>query len=323
MKECPNCKTKLEDDELFCHECGTKQIDVVIQNEEPTTPKEKKCIYCGEAIEEDSVFCPYCGISQILKEDEKSETEKKPNSEEKLKYKEEDPMSEEKENPKETPFQVHTEEQQTTYEWDDDDDEKSKKWILWVIILAVGGAWYYFSQYDSSSDNEQVMAETVDSFTLYTISIKKTDKTNENEVVDSTSARGFIENFYKSEYLDEGFIESNVTANVLNKLKHDYNYECEEGNCLATWVFDAYPTGEDLQLEEGPIISDTSVDGKFKVDFKYSDNNGERKRYYTNTVFLTVIKIDGIFQISDYKVVYQNKTSTGTEEYDSSSNDEI
>ena len=25
MKECPNCKTVLEDDEIFCHECGAKQ----------------------------------------------------------------------------------------------------------------------------------------------------------------------------------------------------------------------------------------------------------------------------------------------------------
>ena len=31
MKKCPNCKTMLEDDEMFCHECGAKQEKMVTE----------------------------------------------------------------------------------------------------------------------------------------------------------------------------------------------------------------------------------------------------------------------------------------------------
>ena len=46
MKRCINCKTVLEDDELFCHECGAKQEieESAVPNEE-ATPMEKKCIH--------------------------------------------------------------------------------------------------------------------------------------------------------------------------------------------------------------------------------------------------------------------------------------
>ena len=70
MKECINCKTQLEDDELFCHECGTKQE--LNETESQAEVKEdiplKKCPQCGKEIEDDSDFCPYCG-SKINSQD--------------------------------------------------------------------------------------------------------------------------------------------------------------------------------------------------------------------------------------------------------------
>ena len=53
MKECPKCKELIDDDALFCPNCGTK-----IGN-------TKTCIKCGKEIEADSAFCPHCGASQI------------------------------------------------------------------------------------------------------------------------------------------------------------------------------------------------------------------------------------------------------------------
>lgn len=49
-KQCTNCGTVLEDDALFCSECGTKQ-----------GPLQKKCPNCGADIKEGAKFCMSCG----------------------------------------------------------------------------------------------------------------------------------------------------------------------------------------------------------------------------------------------------------------------
>lgn len=173
----------------------------------------------------------------------------------------------------------------------------SKKWIwiLLVLLLAGTGAWYFFSQNDYSLDRAGTMAEAVDSDSIAVVP--------EDELIEeNTGAHYFLEQFYKK-YGDETYLLAHITANVKNKLRNDYDYDCPSNDCLAAWVFTAYPAGADLELEEGPIISETDIDGKFKVDFKYSGYNGEQKYYHTNTVFLTISEIDGNYMISDYEVL--------------------
>lgn len=86
MKECPNCKTMLEDDVLYCHECGTKQeIEKSTVQDESSSSSGKKCSQCGELIEENSDFCPYCGKKQIKEEVKNVEETKYNTEEEKLK----------------------------------------------------------------------------------------------------------------------------------------------------------------------------------------------------------------------------------------------
>lgn len=49
-KKCKNCGTMLDDDALFCSECGTKQ-----------DPAEKKCKNCGTVLPAGAKFCMNCG----------------------------------------------------------------------------------------------------------------------------------------------------------------------------------------------------------------------------------------------------------------------
>lgn len=49
-KKCTNCGTVLDDDALFCTECGSKQ-----------EPAEKKCKNCGTVLPEGAKFCMNCG----------------------------------------------------------------------------------------------------------------------------------------------------------------------------------------------------------------------------------------------------------------------
>ena len=66
MKKCQNCGAEMEQDALFCHECGAKQEieDAEVKLEEPTV-EEKFCVHCRKAIEADSMFCPYCGTKVV------------------------------------------------------------------------------------------------------------------------------------------------------------------------------------------------------------------------------------------------------------------
>ena len=299
MKKCPSCNAIMEDDALFCGECGTKfeVEEVADQVEETTAPQEKKCIHCGETIEEDSAFCPYCGKPQVMEEVKEPEAEKDPVAEEKTEPKqEENPAQEEKNGPKEASIQEKSKEQ-TTYEWEE--EKKSKKWI-WILLaalLAGAGAWYFFSQNNYPSESEQTMAEAVD-----TDSIEEPDEIDEHDDVPA-SPLAFLEQFYKDDYEKEDYIKQHVTANVINKLKRDYEYECPSGDCLATWVFTAYPPGSDLYLEEGPIITESKEEGKYSVYYSYYSQGQSGRIYKPRGLLVSVTQIDGKYLISDYELV--------------------
>ncbi len=49
-KKCKNCGTMLDEDALFCSECGTRQ-----------EPAEKKCKNCGTVLTAGAKFCMNCG----------------------------------------------------------------------------------------------------------------------------------------------------------------------------------------------------------------------------------------------------------------------
>ncbi len=50
MRTCSNCGAPLDNDALFCTECGTK-----------AAPMGMQCPNCGAGIENNSAFCPECG----------------------------------------------------------------------------------------------------------------------------------------------------------------------------------------------------------------------------------------------------------------------
>jgi rubrerythrin len=78
-KTCPNCKSEMEINIMFCPKCGVKQETIysdnmgsssgIEQNSEPSTvqhsftspPTEKKCNSCGTTAAAAASFCPICG----------------------------------------------------------------------------------------------------------------------------------------------------------------------------------------------------------------------------------------------------------------------
>lgn len=56
--KCQFCNTELEDDALFCHECGAKIGESPAEEYEETI---KKCSVCGADLSPDAKFCSQCG----------------------------------------------------------------------------------------------------------------------------------------------------------------------------------------------------------------------------------------------------------------------
>ncbi len=64
MKNCPNCNAQLEDDAVFCTECGQSMAAPVTveANSEAAAPTAGEfCPFCGAPLPAGTVFCPKCG----------------------------------------------------------------------------------------------------------------------------------------------------------------------------------------------------------------------------------------------------------------------
>lgn len=280
MKECINCKAMLADDELFCHECGAKQemVVTVVQVEEEQELEGNKCIYCGETIEEDSAFCPFCG---------------KPQAEKPHPIPEPEPVKEKSELKTEQAVEIEPQEE-THYEWKEEKKFKTWLWILLAVLVAGGiGMWYYMSDENSNSDSLTI-PEVVDSTPI--------EESEGYEQKVPTNPLAFLNQFYMGDLNNAEYIKEHVTANVLNKLKRDYKIYCPSGDCVATWVFTAYPPGSDLELEEGPIITE-SEDGRYSVLYQYYSYGQSGRIYKPRGLLFSVTQIDGKYMISDYELV--------------------
>lgn len=284
MKKCPSCNAIMEDDALFCGECGTKfeVEEVADQVEETTAPQEKKCIHCGEVIESDSFFCPFCGKTQDVEEEQKEEPHK---------------ITKDSESSQTDDIESPQPEQPVYYE--EDESSKTWIWVLLALLIAAGAGWYFFKDTENTKPDNNIRTNPVEG------SIETTPIVEE-ENNEPTTPLAFLEEFYKGKYENDDYVKQFVTANVLKKLKRDYVYDDPSGECLATWVFSAYPPGADWGMEAGPLFSKTNIEGKIKVDFKYYYSDGSHKKDYLRTVYLIVTEINGKYLISDYEVVEDN-----------------
>lgn len=198
-------------------------------------------------------------------------------------------------------------EEETTYEWEVEKKSKTWIWVLLAILAVVGAVFLYFSV------NEETMEALEDDNVEYVDSVATNPEVDNNA---PKSALAFIEEFYKGDLGDNAYIKKHVTANVLTRLKNDYDYDCPSNDCLATWVFTAYPAGADMTLEEGPTITSTDKDGVYKLDFWYSFYNGYNKGFETRSIYLTITNIDGRYLISDYQIKEKETNKTEEEEFD-------
>lgn len=63
MKICPYCNAEIDDDSIFCDNCGKKVVQTR-QTEEILLNGDygKKCLNCGHPLKENQMFCTNCGM---------------------------------------------------------------------------------------------------------------------------------------------------------------------------------------------------------------------------------------------------------------------
>lgn len=66
LRKCENCQNEISTENLFCQYCGTRQPEIVEEQQVEEVdveeePKEVKCKNCDIVLDSDSVFCPKCG----------------------------------------------------------------------------------------------------------------------------------------------------------------------------------------------------------------------------------------------------------------------
>ena len=300
MRKCNRCGELLENDDLFCHECGTK-IEVeedADQVEETIAPPEKKCIHCGNSIEADSEFCPFCGNTQSVEEMKATESKQV-----------EDPGLEESRETygPETPNDQVTDERKN--------EKKSKKWV-WILILfllVVGGMWFYLNDSDSLS-NVQAKGD-IDSVSV----INEIEKEDINEEVEDEIINA--EDLLKKMY--EEFFEPYNT----NRFEKDLLSKYFSEGVLSKFYVEDYYSGKYFYctdfLVNGCISGGGEPDYGNKVVKRTIENKGDGWYEVTNlwdvikTPVKVRLKVDNIgskFFISDFVIIKNEQESTNAKD---------
>lgn len=235
-----------------CPNCGAQIADDSLFCTEcgKQIPQDNVCPHCGASVNDGDSFCQNCGKSILESKSESAIDEPIFNEEEKK--------------------------------------SGFKKFLPYIIgAVIILGFIGYCSSNDSKKGNEIAAADTLAVDSLDCAAVENVN--SEQEIL---AKKEFLEKFYKEKSGKEQeeeyvYIKKNVTANGLQNLKDLYDFECDNGDCLATWVFD-YDEGSDI----GDLISSIITpqdENSFLVENKYE--------YAKYSVLLTVVKEDGVFKI--------------------------
>lgn len=218
MKRCFSCDTVLEEDELFCHECGAKQElkDVNTQVEDLAVIEEKYCIHCGKAMEADSLYCPHCGKPQDV-EDAKTETPQELIQEDEPVLKDE-----------------------PTYEWEEEKKYKTWLWILGAVLLlgTLGGGFYFMNNQEKGEEEASAYVQETDSIPEMSVSSDDTPIEDVEQRLKEMLTVLIKDNGdrYLAEYFTEGFDA------YYNRAWEKANKEGVEGPRIWWQYSDDYPT---------------------------------------------------------------------------------
>lgn len=229
---CPKCNSEIKDGSKFCTNCG-----------EPL-PKTKKCIQCGADIKAEALFCTNCGTKQPVKEEKPKVEEVQPKNE--VKPETPTPKKEGKETvseskPKPKPKQTVSSQKEKPKQSVSKSNAKRKQSISWGKVLSIIGIILFgvYKVYFKGNDTADEISQQQD-YSSETVSMSANKNVVENSEDDDFVSMT-LEEFYNTYVFgnkDFSKIAKKVcTPRLLQYLKDGYEYECEDGECYAVWLF--------------------------------------------------------------------------------------
>lgn len=168
--------------------------------------------------------------------------------------------------------------------------------FLTVLTMSVfvGIACTGTSKDKTQADSLEVVAnDTVEAMTIVTPEV----------AAQMAACKEFLDNFYQNMWDSEDdseVIRENVTPRLLKYLRDSYDYDCLDGDCMATWLF-FYDTTADVGELKGWTI-DTIDQYTYKVVCTYERGDATGGDYEYG-VLLGVVKTGDTFLVDDLEEV--------------------
>lgn len=182
--------------------------------------------------------------------------------------------------------------------------------IILVVIAAIAGvgASVYITQSkkaEAAAEQARIEQSRLDSmeFALKQREAELDDKQRQQaeeaqKAQEEQQIISFITDMYNNnKYEDYKFLKRHCTPKMLRKLKADYDYDCYDGDCYATWDFRTGAQDSNYPDERNGIISVKHIEGS-TYEYNYYDG-GWRGRTRIN-----VSIVDGVEKIDDVRLVY-------------------
>ena len=215
---CPHCGALVIDGDVFCQNCGKRVDDIPSLEMSETT--QKNCPYCGALVNDRDVFCENCGRNL---------------SDESVGF-------------------TSNEIQQEKYVEEESSFKKTFPIILGIlaILLISGGVWLWVSQKNGSELSPKTNTIVQKSDSIDKSDLLRTGQDSISEEVDSC----FVEDYYIEDYGADTVATDNSDMS--------YNTEDDESHC---W----YIFGTENELSDYRIIVNNKVSNNLRKEYGSSE----------------------------------------------------
>ena len=291
MKKCPNCGTQLNDDVLFCTECGSqisqsnvcphcgasvnkgdafcqncgKKVDEV-PSSTPAESTQKKCSHCGASVNDGDTFCENCG-KKLIEEgiDFTSNNNQK---------------------------QLHA-----TIEEPSNKMKMIIPIVISVVAIALGGGWWYWKSTQSSKEKNSIA-------TIDTVNVEAIDSVKDNNTYSAEFVKQYLEGFLPTVAqmdINDTTLENHFSEDFIRLFKKVEKYDrdyIEDGN-IGFWDFDFWTQRQDGELSDVKVIKvEKQSDNKATAIVQFIITNGEYNESKMSTSFDMIFE-DG-WRIDDF-----------------------